>query len=227
MLTQEFTEPIVLIDGAYEIALRSLSTYNFIPNIIKNKNDSFYFASKSMAETLNKITIPEGTYEIHQIEEKLNELGKQITPTFNIEIKADNTSMKSSIKCTEYITFQNYNNSIHRLLGFDDGLELHPYKWHTSQRTVDIFPTNIIRVACNLARGSYMNGKETHVLYTFFPNVAPGYKIVEQPSNLLYLPLNTSVVSKVQVKLIDQNDNLVNFRDETISITLEIKEKRI
>jgi hypothetical protein len=39
----------------------------------------------------------------------------------------------------------------------------------------------------------------------FFPNVSPGYKIVENPVNLVFLPVNTHSIDKVTVRLTDQD----------------------
>lgn len=71
--------------------------------------------------------------------------------------------------------------------------------------------------------GSYKNGKLHHIIYQFFPNVPPGYKIVEAPSNIVYLPINVKTISNVTVKIQDQDDKLLNFQGETITIRLHLK----
>jgi len=37
--------------------------------------------------------------------------------------------------------------------------------------------------------GSYVKGRTQNTIYSFFPNVSPGYKIVKNPRNLAYLPV--------------------------------------
>ena len=39
--------------------------------------------------------------------------------------------------------------------------------------------------------GSYVNGATKNTIYSFFPKVSPGYKIIESPVNLVYLPINS------------------------------------
>jgi hypothetical protein len=79
---------------------------------------------------------------------------------------------------------------------------------------------NSIFIAVDIINGSYMNGKLTIIIYSFFPNVSTGYKIVENPINLVFLPLNTHSIDKVTAKLTDQDGKLLNLRGETITIRL-------
>ena len=69
---------------------------------------------------------------------------------------------------------------------------------------------------------SYINNKQTHTVHEFSAIVASGYKIVEVP-NINYLPLNTRRISNLTVKLVDQDGNLINVREETITIRLHLK----
>ena len=46
---------------------------------------------------------------------------------------------------------------------------------------------NSILVHCNIINSSYMRGQQAPVVYNFFPNAAPGQKILEAPHNLIYL----------------------------------------
>jgi len=48
---------------------------------------------------------------------------------------------------------------------------------------------NSIPVNIDIITGSYVNGKMQPVIYSFFPNVSPGYKIVEKPPHLKYIPV--------------------------------------
>lgn len=198
-------------DGNYVIGLIDLATYNSIPNIETGKNDKFYYGS-------NVITFDEGSYEIESIEKAINE---NLVSGVSFSLKANNNTLKSVIKCTESIDFSK-DDSIGSLLGFSH-IVLDANKKHVSDLPINIIKVNTIRVECNLVKGSFDNGKESHVLHEFFPDVEPGYKIIEIPSTIIYLPLNVQRVSNISVSLKDQNGNLVNFRDETISLRVHIK----
>ena len=75
-----------------------------------------------------------------------------------------------------------------------------------------------MNVTSNIIDKSYKDGKTDNIIYSFFPNVSPGYKIVETPHNLIYLPINMKTIPHLETKLVDQNGELVNMRGETLSI---------
>ena len=83
---------------------------------------------------------------------------------------------------------------------------------------------NSLRVASDIIGNSYSNGTTDNIIYSFFPNVSPGYKIVETPHNLIYLPLTTKTISKMDTKLVDQSGKLINLRGEELSIRFHIRE---
>ena len=58
----------------------------------------------------------------------------------------------------------------------------------------------------------------------FFPDVGPGYKIIEKPVNLIYLPITLNNISQMETKLTDQDGNLINLRGEELSIRFHIRE---
>ena len=63
---------------------------------------------------------------------------------------------------------------------------------------------------------------QSPVLYNFFPTVGPGYKIVEKPINVVYLPLSSSQIMSIRIWITDQNNNIIDFRGESITLRIEI-----
>ena len=47
----------------------------------------------------------------------------------------------------------------------------------------------------NIIHSSYMRGTQAPVACNFFPNAAPGQKILEAPHNVIYLPVTIYVIS--------------------------------
>lgn len=78
-------------------------------------------------------------------------------------------------------------------------------------------------IQCNLIQNSFNNSNAVHIIHMFYPNVPPGYKIVENPTNVIYLPINTKFISEIVLKITDQDENLVNFKGELITIRLHLK----
>lgn len=62
-----------------------------------------------------------------------------------------------------------------------------------------------------------------HILHMFYPTVPPGYKIIEVPSNVIYLPTNIKYIDEIILKIIDQDGNLINFKKEFVTVRLHLK----
>ena len=84
---------------------------------------------------------------------------------------------------------------------------------------------NSILVHCNIIHSSYMRGVQAPVVYNFFPNAAPGQKILEAPSNLIYLPVTVDVISTLSVWLADQDGKVLDLRGEELTIPFHLRER--
>jgi hypothetical protein len=94
---------------------------------------------------------------------------------------------------------------------------------HKSDLVVDIFSVNLIDIRSNISRGSFLNGKACHSLHAFSIKVGPGFKIHEVPHDVIYMPVDVSVLDNIHVKIVDQDGNLINFREELITLRLHIR----
>ena len=82
---------------------------------------------------------------------------------------------------------------------------------------MNILSVNSILVNIDIISGSYVNGQRYPTIYSFFSGVSPGYKIIETPANLVYLPVTLDAIYSMQTSLTDQNGNLLNLRGENVS----------
>lgn len=195
----------------YTLGLIELLTFNSIPNIDID-NNKIYVGGEI-------VTIPTGSYEIEDIEAYLQkELKKR---DINISIKPNNNTLRSEILCSQIINFKP-KDSIGRLLGFTSCI-LEANKHYNSDLPVSILKVNALRVECNITAGAYINSHKAHTIHEFFPTVPPGYKIIEVPSHVIYLPIKTRTIDHIQLRIVDQDGNLVNFRSEVITIRLHVK----
>lgn len=202
----------------WEIGLVNLCTYNSIPNIEEDINDTLVYGGRT-------IKIPEGSYEISDIEKYLKSQMKMKDDNMErITLEANNNTLKCVLEANHEIDFTS-DSSIGPMLGYDKTV-LEANTKHESRKPVTITKINSIRVECNIACGSYINGRESHILHEFFPAVAPGFKIVESPTTVIYAPIKvTDRLQSITVKLVDQNGRLINFRGETITVRLHLRRK--
>lgn len=208
--------PIILSeDNNYEIGLVNFVSYNSIPNV-DSSNNNFYYGNNE------KLTLPDGCYDISDIksyiETHINDSKQENTA---ISLTVNRTTLRTEIKCDKEVDFTKENN-IGSILGFDEVI-LNPDRRHIAKHPVNIFKVNAINVECNLVTNSYRNEKHHHILHVFFPKVEPGTKIIENPLNVIYLPINSRYISEIYVKITDQNGDLINFNEETVTIRLHLK----
>lgn len=198
----------------YCLGLVELLTFNSIPNIDEGNNKFHY------GDDVEKIiTIPTGNYEIEDIEKYLQKQLHNENTSFSV--RADNNTLTTKVKCTKSINFA-AKDSIGSMLGFHQRI-LAANETHQSDRPVSIIHVNSLRVECNITTGAYVNGERVHTIHEFFPSVPPGYKIMEVPAHVIYLPITVQSIDHLQLRIVDQDGRAVNFRGEVITIRLHIK----
>lgn len=218
-LHAEYFPPIDLGDvnkQSYECGLINLETWNTIPNI-DNSNNEFYYRSDE--NIIKSIVVPHGAYEIDDLGEYLKD--KLQHEGVVLQMIANKNTSKCEIQCSKNIIFDR-PNSLGPLLGYDY-TELVKDKWHSSISLPTILKVNVIRVECDIVKGAYFNNESVHTIHEFSPNVPPGYKIVEVPRHLIYFPITVQSIHEINISLRDQENELINFRNEVISVRIHIR----
>jgi len=113
-------------------------------------------------------------------------------------------------------------HSICSILGFNNKVYTNDYQ--ESENVINILSINSILVNIDIISGSYVNGKRHPTIYSFFPAVYPGYKIIETPANPVYLPITLDTIYSLETTISDQNGNLLNLRGENVSIRFHVRE---
>ena len=222
-----FNPPIQLEkDLKYEIALVNLETYYSFPNIDASNN--YFRYSPDNGITWFEIYIDEGSYDIVDINDTIQQKMRQnghydsANEKYYITISANSNTLKSVL-----ILENNYHVdfrpliSISSLLGFDHNIYTQDFQ--ESENVVNILSINSLLVNLDIVSGSYVNSSTQNTIYSFFPNVAPGHKIVESPINLVYLPVTLHTINGMEVSITDQDDNQLNLRGETLTMRFHIR----
>lgn len=208
--------PSLEVDRRTQLCFLSLQTNNSIPNIDSGCN-TIGFHSSTGKVTI--ITIPTGSYELQSLTSVIESLLPNDITSFRL--KANGNTLKCLLKCSHVIDFTVENN-ISKLLGFKNEI-YSANTLHESSNIVGITKVNCIKIDCNLISGSFDDGLPSQTIHEFFPVVPPGYKVIEVPKHLVFYPLNTSTISRVNITLKDQSGCLINLRGEPITVRLLIK----
>ena len=213
----------------YEIALVNLETYYSFPNI-DDMNNVFVY-SHDQGVTWTKIKIPTGSYEIDDLNNTIRfEMEKQghydeVNNDYYINISANSNTLKSILIIEPgYQVDFNQPNNLSKVLRFTGTKDAEGF--HESENVVNILSINSILVNIDIIGGSYVNGTTKNTIYSFFPKVSPGYKIIESPVNLVYLPLLIDTIGNLNLSITDQDDNLLNLQNEKLTVRFHIREAR-
>ena len=194
----------------YEIALINLETYYSFPNIDRFSNCFSY--SPGTNTPWFDIIIPEGSYDVEDINEfnqremRENDHYDKVNDKNNVEISANTKTLKCEmfLKNIYEVDFRN-DKSIDSLLGFYSNL--YTSGFHESKNMVNILTINSILVNIDIISGGYVNCSTQLTIYSIFSDVSPGFKIIENPHNLLYLPITADTIHSITIWLKDQNGN--------------------
>lgn len=217
----------------YSCALLELTTYHTIPNVTKSNNRVLYYwtsekkpANGAKDGVLTEFQVPPGCYEAKEILDYIKNQFKGLGLTFEYTINKN--TFRTSIKCTTtlYTGAENSGCIFQEIFGFAEERLLTKNSTSTSNDIVKIASKDIVRVECSIASGSYVNGKHSHAIYEFATNrVDVGYKIIERPRNLIYLPVTVRKLNRIDISLVDQNGSPIDFCGETITCRIHIKKE--
>jgi len=225
--------PAIELDkkSSYGLGLLGFYSYNSIFNVDEQNN---YFAyNLPGSKNIKRLEIKPGAYEIEEIEKQIiYELKSKKDENFEITekdremftLRANHKTLKCEIKSKfDIITFG--KKSLSSILGFGETV-LKANRWHESTFPVNIMKVRMIRVDCNISSGAYLNSNQSHALFEFDIEVEHGYKITKEPLNIIYMsimPLGRQYIDNITLRILDDQNNLVNFQGEQIIVKLELK----
>lgn len=215
-----FFHPEIVLDGSYSCCLLDFSTSDSLI-VTKNNNKLHYqVVLKFRPDQYGLIEMPIGVYKFEDVavflEKEMQKRGHKL------KLKVDMATMRTTIETPDNICLDfTKHNSIGRLLGFD--VETICGKKESEHHIPNIRDIPTIRLNCDLVAASFHNGAPTHTIHEFIPKVDSSYKIIEQPKNLIYLPLVKRRISSICLTVVDQNEKLIDLRGKQISCRIHIK----
>ena len=200
------------------MSLKNFVTFNCIPNISEeNKNNELILFDDKTGVHF-KVIIPKGSYELHDIFNFIQNY-ENVPKTY---FSYNKNTLKVKVFSKWSINFGT-ENSVGKVLGFSR-IKIEPNVVAYSDLPIDIFKVNIVKIKCNLIQSNYDDLKRRdNTLYEFPLDSEIGEKIIERPNTLSYYPVNTDEIYDFSIKIVDQDDRLLDFRNEKICMTFSFR----
>lgn len=205
--------------GNYEVGLKSLVIRHNVPNITKSNNRVKFIPPNETSDI--EVVIPPGSYTLEDIALVI----KNLQPDTKWESVLNENTFKIKLFCAWGIDFTE-KNSLGNLLGFKKQI-LKPDITHYSDRVSDLYSINMIKVKCNLIKNNIQDLERNDNTIFEFPLIyTKGEKIVERPINISYYKVIPETIHDLSLKIVDQNNRVIDFHNNKICITLEFRPQR-
>lgn len=191
----------------------------YVETMLPEKLVKYNSTEKKPKKQRHEYFINPGIYELQDLfEEIYSFVPSHKTLKFQLSTKQQKVTMIGDLGVD-----LTSSHSIAPLLGFERR-KYFAAEVAISTSRVDIFPINTIRVRCNLVKSNISDYKlNDDTIYEFPLNVAPGEKIIERVDTVTFYKVNTDTIYQLHLKIVDQDDRLVDFRGERVNILLEFK----
>jgi hypothetical protein len=207
-------------DASYYVSLVELSTTSFFPNLTES-NNKFYYAGPD--DDIKEITLFTGCYEIKDYAEAIANAIPKVNNMNPIEISLSASTGRVNIKLIEnYKVYFNRENTWRDELGFDSVIL-------NARENVAINIANILKIykvylSCDICKGSYYNGKQSNILWSFNNSKRYGYPLSFIIQKRLYKELNKKSFNKITFTFTDDSGKPVDFMGSRVTICVEIKQ---
>lgn len=234
--TITFRSPVFLGDGLWEMSLVSANFYNSNPNISGPLyNNNFFDYSPDGGATWKTITLPEGTYNLAQINV---EVQRQITDNGDvgsqIVFAANVSTLKAVIETfTTYQVDLGTGSLLYELLGYSLAQIATPLSGYT---TGDL-RANINRGVNNIylrsdlveSGGSYDSKIGSDIITDLaFQGRPPGSSVYIEKPYQLWIPVKRAqYIAQVRIRITDQLSRRYSIRDEPLNVQIYFRPSKM
>ena len=168
-----------------------------------------------------------GNYTVEDIQKAVYLLGGH---KGTLQIEYDDLNKKVKLKTFETLRFDK-KSFFHTLLGFTPYWDYKPTNdihadapgIYTSDKVIlNLNTINKIHLKCDIIDGSIQDGLRQPILFSFVIDKPSGYKIFCQPETIHYKKINKSVLNTITFYLEDDNNEKVDFNQETLTFALQM-----
>lgn len=207
-ITFELYRPII-IDNNIDIWL-NVESFKFTNSIynVNIYNNIFYYGLASSGYSLSSYTIPRGNYDIISLLDALNLIGNGFTFTYS------ETTIKVTITNTQnfYIFSNTYN--ILKTIGFSNNTQQSIANTLESNQIINLIGPQMLYLSIpNISVNSYSikNSKSTNKSIVSSVPISSIQGDTQIYSSSLRLGVNDDVITHLEIRITDEDDNEVNF----------------
>ena len=165
-----------------------------------------------------------GIYTFKDISEALFNIlqSEYPVPSNTIVIEFDDITRKTKLVVNSGIIAIRFDEKsfFSTVLGFTPGWDYKHYNKYISLKIVNLSNTNKIHLKCDCIDGTIQGGIRQPIVFSFVLDKPAGYKVFCEPESIHYKKLNKSVLDTITFYLEDDNNEEVNFNEETLTFTL-------
>ena len=110
----------------------------------------------------------------------------------------------------------------HTLLGFTPYWDYKPGLYTSDKIILNLNTINKIHLKSDIIDGCIQDGVRQPILFSFVLDKPSGYKVFCQPETIHYKKINKSVLNTITFYLEDDNNEEVDFNEETLTFTLQM-----
>ena len=222
---------IVLLMGYARSPFRDFESYLRI-KVGMEENDIQLF-SKQYNEKFITCELDPGNNTIEDLKKAVYPLGDH---EGTLQIAYDDLDKKVKLILTQFggtfgtLRFDK-KSFFHTLLGFEPYWDHKPTNKfnsngegvYTSDKIIlNLNTINKIHLKCDCIDGSIQDGVRQPILFSFVLDTPSGYKVFCQPETIHYKKINESVLNTITFYLEDDNNEEVEFNQETLTFTLQM-----
>ena len=197
------------------------------------EEDNIQLILKQYNEKFITYELDPGNYTIEDLKKAVYPLGDH---EGTLQIEYDDLNQKVKLILTRFgSTFGTLRldkkSFFHTLLGFTPYWDYKPTNAihadapgvYTSDKIIlNLNTINKIHLKCDCIDGSIQDGVRQSILFSFVLDKPAGYKVFCQPETIHYKKINKSVLNTITFYLEDDNNEEVNFNQETLTFTLQM-----
>lgn len=236
-------------DRKWCVRLKSLKTWNTIPNISNNYQNNTYRFRRNPADAWTSVSIPAGIYGIQDINTFIQRDlytrgfygGTAEDPVFSIRLETVNTRSRCLFTFLDPTTTGESGatkyaiklDGLSSILGYTSGLELDiddTFNTRLSSEAVNITnDLDDISVNLNIIDSSWRNGIQSNSIETYTASVPPGGFVERNFVNPSFIPVinSGSTIQSISVWLLDNLGRSVDLRGESLTVVLEFKKIKL